>query len=352
MLWILMYNQTHWFDPDEVIAYRGEIMKVFFEKGIMQEMPPLCNVDSTFYIQKLEGDRFDKYAYPGDSIKYDLDAELVSLYDRFRDVFFANTDAYYEELHSLPIFVQEAGQDSDCALTAETFSEWICKDEFTKIPNFYRHLYLVDCQFLVGTIQNLLIGMEGAFISYYTQIVNVGNRQFTSEPNSVIYEMSQSVSCISAQLESYFTKAYSILDMLCKIGYELQFPEKEFSSYKKIKSADLLWGAKKKLKINNTPHTLFEKCDFVSTIESLRNEVIHNGTWELNPKVFIRLEDGVPAERYMLFPDISQGHLATVKNRKHFFGNGTKVNEVFPQIHITYQQKLLNTIKMLNATMI
>lgn len=324
-------------------------MKTFFKSGIMKEVPYFLDESDTFYIQELEGDCPDKYVYPGDSMKYDLDAELVSLYDRLRDVFFEDTNAYYQALDFLPIFIQGAGQDSDCALTAETFSEWIYKDEFTRIPNFYRHLYLVDCQFLVGTIQNLLSGMENAFISYYTQVVNIGNRQSLSNSNAIIYEMSQSVSCISAQLESYFTKAYSILDMLCKIGYELQSPEKEFSSYKKIKSADLLWGARKKLKINNTPHTLFEKCDFVSMIESLRNEVVHNGTWELNPKVFIRFEDGVPAERYMLFPDISQGRLAAVKNRKHFFGNGTKVNEVFPRIHITYQQKLLNTVRLLNT---
>lgn len=327
-------------------------MKTFLESGIMIETSYFLTEKHRFYIQELEGDCPDKYVYPGDSIKYDLDAELVLLYDRFRDVFFEDANAYYKALDSLPIFVQEAGQDSDCALTAKTFSEWIRKDEFTKIPDFYRHLYLVDCQFLIGTIQNLLIGMENSFTSYYTQIVNVGNHESASGSNETISVMCPSVSCISAQLESYFTKAYSILDMLCKIGYELQLPEKEFSSYKKIKSADLLWGARKKLKFNNTPHTLFEKCDFVSMIESLRNEVVHNGTWELNPKVFIRFEDGVPAERYMLFPDISQGHLATVKNRKHFFGNGTKVNEVFPKNHITYQRKLLNTVRLLNAVMI
>lgn len=139
------------------------------------------------------------------------------------------------------------------------------------------------------------------------------------------------------------------MDMLCKIGHELQFPEKEFTSYKKIKSVDLLWGARKKLQINNTPHTLFEKGDLVSLVESLRNEVVHNGTWELNPKIFVKFECGSPIERYMLFPDISQGHLATVKNRKHFFGNGMKVNEVLPKIHIAYQRKLLNTVKLLNT---
>ena len=86
---------------------------------------------------------------------------------------------------------------------------------------------------------------------------------------------------------------------------------------------------------------LFEKCDLVSIIESLRNEVVHNGTWELNPKVFIKFKDELPVERYMLFPDIAQGHLATVKSRNHFFGSGTKVNQAFPKIHSAYRKRLL-----------
>ena len=75
----------------------------------------------------------------------------------------------------MPIFVQEAGQDSECGLTSELFSEWIQKDKYKNLPNFYKHLYLVDCQFLVGTIQNLLCGMEDSFIRYYSLISSVGN---------------------------------------------------------------------------------------------------------------------------------------------------------------------------------
>mgnify|MGYP001301269394 CR=1 FL=1 len=59
-------------------------MKTFLESGIMTEMPCFLNESDTFYIQELEGDCSDKYVYPGDSIKYDLDAELVCLYDKFR----------------------------------------------------------------------------------------------------------------------------------------------------------------------------------------------------------------------------------------------------------------------------
>ena len=100
-------------------------MKTYFENGTLQEVPCFLDKSDMFYIQELEGDHSDKYVYPGDSIKYDLDTELVSLYDRFRDAFFEDTNEYYRELRQLPIFVQEAGQDSECSLTAEVFRDWI-----------------------------------------------------------------------------------------------------------------------------------------------------------------------------------------------------------------------------------
>ena len=80
----------------------------------------------------------------------------VKLYDVLRDLYFDDVDRYYEELAILPIWVQEAGQNSDCVIDVDLFCELINAEESRKIPNLYKHLYLVDCQFLVGTIQNLL----------------------------------------------------------------------------------------------------------------------------------------------------------------------------------------------------
>ena len=327
---------------------RVRIMRTFFMNGISKDISYFLENIQMFYIQELSQESPDRYIYPGDYIKYDLDGELVLLYDTLRDMLFEDTQKYYMELSSMPIFAQEAGQNSECGLTAELFSEWIQKDQNKKLPNFYKHLYLVDCQFLVGTIQNLLCGMEDSFIRYYILISSVCVNIEPSEPNVTMFQMSPYVGTISATLENYFIKAYSILDMLCKIGHEFKTPQKDFSSYKKMRSADILWGARKDLEINNTEGTIFEKCELISVIESLRNEVVHNGTWELNPKAYIKYKNGVIVEKYMLFPDISQGRLATVKGRKHFFGNGTKVNEVLPRIHKEFKIRLLNTIKLLN----
>ncbi|MGE4284277.1 MAG: hypothetical protein AB7G87_11225 [Clostridia bacterium] len=320
-------------------------LKTFFQNGLQRDLQFFAEESDGFCIQEIDNNTVDPYIYLGDSIRCEIDSELVSLYDKLRDLFFPDTDKYYSQLNLMPIFVQTAGQDSDCGLTADSFCKLM--DIHKSMPEIYRYLYLVDCQFLIGTIQNLLSGMEDEFVDYFIKISSIKDSQHIEALNTTYFVMSRSVRNISSLLESYFIKAYSILDMFCKLVYELENPMDDFSCYKKMKSSGLLWGDRKKLNINGAKHTVFEKCDLISSIEALRNEVVHNGSWELNPKVFIVLKEGLVAERFMLFPDIEQGHLATVKNRKHFFGKGEKVNSILPQIHMKYLNLILNTAQTL-----
>lgn len=321
-------------------------MKTYLCNGMVKEYPYFIDDASTgFFIQEIgEKHNAAQYVYPNDSIKYELDNQLVELYDLFRTLLFKDAKKYYEEVMSLPNWVQHAGQDSDCTISADMFSERMLN---ANIPNLYRHLYLVDCQFLVGTVQNLLCAMEDAFISYYKTIATFEldeHHKKITDPNGTIMILSEEVTRVSSYIETYFTKAYSILDIMCKICYEIQYPRTEFKAYEKIRSADVLWGKRKKLKINETASTIFEKCDFISNIEAIRNEIVHNGTWELNPKVFVRFENYTEEERFMLFPDMDQGHLATVKNRKHFFFSNVKINDILPKLHLEFKVRLLNTL--------
>lgn len=324
-------------------------MKTYYQNGIVEDVHYFIDKTDEFQIQELDNETQNRFIYPEDSINYALDGEICVLYDTLRDMIFDDIDQYYQELSILPIWVQEAGQNSDCVISVDTFNEWISE---SNIPNLYKHLYLVDCQFLVGTIQNLLRAMEDAFVRYYKTIAISDKEekyQDLTNPNGTIFVLSESSTRASAMIETYFTKAYSILDIICKICYEIQFKYEDFSVHKKLKSADILWGSRKKLLINGTPNTLFEKCDFISKIEALRNEIVHNGTWELNPKKFIRFENGLVKERFMLFPDMIQGHLSTSKSRRHFFSSRIKVNDILPCIHLEFKKRLLKTIEIMNC---
>ncbi len=132
-------------------------MKTYYQNGIVEDVHYFIDKTDEFQIQELDNETQNRFTYPEDSINYALDGEICVLYDTLRDMIFDDIDQYYQEWSILPIWVQEAGQNSDCVISVDTFNEWISE---SNIPNLYKHLYLVDCQFLVGTIQNLLCAIR------------------------------------------------------------------------------------------------------------------------------------------------------------------------------------------------
>lgn len=324
-------------------------MKTYFQNGTSDDIELFPDYVENFCVQKMLESSVEKYIYTGDSIKYDLDSELVILYDKLRDLLFEDVDKYYSELDLMPVFVQDAGYDSDCALDKDMFLKLV-NEYKDKVPDLYKHLYLVDIQFLIATIQNLLEGMDYSFTNFFVEISNIELENFlTDKTDAVLMINSQDSRYISALLESYFTKAYSILDILTKICYEFENKYYGFENYKKTKSANILWGDRKHLLIKDAADTVFIRSDTIKLIESLRNEVVHNGSLEQNPKVYISYKNNEIVEKFMLLPDYTDGNLVTVKNRKHFFSNGNKVNDILPKLHIDYLQEILATIKYLNA---
>lgn len=321
-------------------------MKTYCRQGIIKDIPYLLDDSDEFQIQEIKN---DTYLYPRDSIFREVLYELVDSYDRLRDLVFEDVNEYYAELKSMPIWVQEAGQSSDSSISADDFEKLIKKNNN---PNLNKYLYLVDCQFLVGTIQNLIQAMEISFINYYKILAEDGESERLLKHKYPSYQENVSLSGKAAHLvsviETYFTKAYSILDIMCKLCYEVQYGMKMCNEYTKMASAKVLWGDRKKLEINRMPSTIFEECEVTSFIETIRNEAVHNGSWELNPKIYIMSENGVIKEQYMLFPDMNQNHLATVKNRRHFFSSRIKINDVLPEIHQEFYTRLLYTLRFFN----
>lgn len=321
-------------------------MKIFYQKGYSVEKAILDT--SQFYLidHTICGvDRDAKIGYPGDDILYNLDNEFVRLYDKFRDLIFIDVNEYNLQLYLLPAWVQDAGYNSDSPFSAAIFQK--CIEKFEDFPDLYKHLYLIDCQFLVGTMQNLFIGMNYDFINFFIKISQI--RGINLDGSDVICVMSEQTNEICSILIGYFIKAYSILDIITKTAYEIEKMTNDYLTYKKLKSSKVLWGDKKQLAIDNTIGTVFEKDELICSIEALRNEFIHNGSWELNPKVFLKFRNHEIVERFVLFPDLQEGHLVKFKNRRHFFSKGTKVNDILPKIHINYFKKILNTITLLNT---
>ena len=319
-------------------------MLTYKKEGIITERPLIVGDNESFAIQYdlATGTQF----YPNDTLINEIGNELANLNDKFIEKYFSDLNSYYEILSRLPILLIEGGHTSDFSTSKSNFIELVDQYAISN-ANIFRYLYVEDCKYLVSTVQNLLLSAEYCYIQYYIQIAHADCL------NTEIDDLCIHSSGISLQLlffiETFFTKLYSVLDLMVKIIYELEFANNDFSSIAKLSSAVKLWGDRKFLSINKMIGTIFEDCDVIRKIESLRNEAVHNGSWEDNPKIYVRFSRGEIIERYMLFPDFEEGRLACVKNRKHFFSTGMKVNDMLIMIHDEFYRRLLFTLLYINT---
>ena len=279
------------------------------------------------------------YWYAGQNILYTIDAELATLHDCVRCIIFRrDSNSCFSDFFS---FVSEAGMSSDWNCSAEAFQRIISNSE-NRIPNLYEEMYVSDVQQIISAVQNLLIGVETSFIDYYRLISEI-NVQGFSESKTYICGGIPAVRVTTA-LGNYFTQIYSILDLLTKIEYEIENKHETFETYRRLKSNSILYGQKDELRINDRQGSLFVKDEFIAMIESIRNEIVHNGSWEAIPKVFVQLENNKPVGRFVYFPDMPNGRYARYKNRHHFFSEEKQVNQVLPEITMEFYKRLFITI--------
>ena len=148
-------------------------------------------------------------------------------------------------------------------------------------------------------------------------------------------------------LYNFIIQSYSAFDILTKIAYELEHLKSCDVSYAKLASNGILYGYRNHLNLN-VSGTVFERCRTTSIIENLRDELVHNATWEMNPKIFIATDDGSLTSRYIFFPDLTaEGTLVSYKNRKRFFAQGNKVNDELPRLYFDIMQRILTTLEKL-----
>lgn len=62
-------------------------MNTYYGCGILKDIPYIIDNPGDFQIQDLGQNNPDRYIYQGDSIKYELDSELVVLYDTLQNLF-------------------------------------------------------------------------------------------------------------------------------------------------------------------------------------------------------------------------------------------------------------------------
>ncbi|MBQ9968253.1 MAG: hypothetical protein IJO88_05980 [Oscillospiraceae bacterium] len=324
----------------------------YSDKGLASNDRPQ---EGSFFIRENLNDEFRsaRYSYQGDEIIRSIENQCANLYDLFQHKIFLDREEEYEAItYMLPIGITEAGLNSDCPLPKEYFKHY-----FEDVPteenflNFlsprlnrvkYHCAYLADCQSLISTLQELILSANDSFIGFYKLLATLPEKVEFYETH---YEISSEGRLVFNMLHSLIIQLYSAFDITTKIAYELENIRLCEGEYVKLASKGLLYGDRKKLKMDKTG-TIFESNRQLSIIENLRNELIHNAIWEMHPKVFFIKENGRLTERAIYMPDFNEeGHLVTFKNRKRFFADEKKVNEELPAIYLEVMRRIYKTLE-------
>lgn len=293
-----------------------------------------------FFIEELfEGE----YVFNGDNIFYELDSNSVTLYDIFQNILFQDSELYYKELAEMPIWTYYGGHDSDLGIDKFFFEKMIKKQ---KAEKFYRHIYLADCHAMISALQDRFIFIKGAFIDFYRNLSSIKGRAINGD--SVVWISGQNTATLFSNLYNVFITLYSTFDLVTKIAFELENIQNDFSNYPKLASSSVLFGAKNRINTIDNKDTVFEKCELINIVVNIRNELIHNGSWEMNPKVFMEFKDEKIVNKWILFPDTDNGNICSFKNRKRFFGKREKINERLPNIVLEILNRMNKTVMKIN----
>lgn len=317
-----------------------------------------------FYIaENLEApSKLSQYHYPGDDIQYSLDALCVDLYDAFQDAIFPSRAEFYANYEMQPAWISRAGLDSDFDMskddTARCFSmsisarmaelgikDGVLLEAYQEIEaKKFRYAYTADCQSLVNTLQELIFGCHSSVVEFYKHLCSLHS---IPKMDGVYFENSAESRTVFSLLYSFIIQSYSMFDILTKITYEFEHLKQCTSGYVKLAASNILYGARTVLKIDPIG-TVFEKCRTTSVIENLRNELVHNAAWEMNPKIFVMVDAGQIIDRHILMPDFTaENTLMTFKNRKRFFAQGKKVNDELPVLYFDVMRRAYTTLERL-----
>ena len=157
------------------------------------------------------------------------------------------------------------------------------------------------------------------------------------EYDRVIFSDGDSSVDVFVNFHSIIISMTSCLDLLSKVAYELQeMPTVQFETYPKMNSMKFTFGSIHKLKSNlKRDNTIFSESKplCISTLESIRDEIIHNGLLDFYNNLYSDVKDGV-IEHWIFAPDFNEfGRLVTYKNRKKFYSNyDSTMNALLPQL--------------------
>jgi hypothetical protein len=314
-------------------------MRYYNINGIPTDTP----VQDRFYMTELMGNELSFSA--GDQT-LEIEKICIQLRDCLAKKVFGDIKTYHGYF-STPIFpfASLAGIDAEIRLSREDFETLINGVEDKE--RLFRLLYYFDVENLIGTLQNSVLETKYIIGEFYRTLNNnnfLVHNDLTVVDDGIQYASGYIVTNIISLVNHLFINLYSQMDFTTKIIYEIENLNVDYKTYPKLKSKDIVYGDSKKTAFKAMQGSIYEMSDAIRMIMYLRNEIVHNASIDSVPKVYQNIKSRKIIEKFILIPDFNNGIITTFKNRKRFFNDDTKLNEILPTLIEEFWNRLRLTI--------
>lgn len=265
----------------------------------------------------------------------------------FRDVIFKNCTSMQKDDGLVPLWVMDAGNSAESSWTKEMFETFVRKNDDEII---HRWLYYYDCDMLVTAFCDRLkmtSSLAREFYLHFPCDSPCEMSDFKGATMNIFSSDTISFACVN----SIFIYLASSFDLLSKIYVELKQVDKvDFSVYPHMASRKVLLGNISKKDVF-AKDTLFERPICVNTILSIRDRIVHNGSFDFMQMVYDCYDgpDG-HCESTILFPDMENGNFIASKNRRNFYSQSNRLNLLLPSLLKDVLEMIDKTVEKLLMT--
>jgi hypothetical protein len=168
---------------------------------------------------------------------YDIEAECVSLHDALASKIFGNIQIYHALLPRVIKLVNEAGLNSEAAISRDTFQRFVQQN--AGMLELNKLLYLYDCRKLVSGIQECTKEVCYLVGEFYRSL-NLDELFYPPgvEPDGLRWISSPATTKLIAVLHVIFIRLHSLLDYTTKLVFEAEHLRSDFTNYPRQSSSN------------------------------------------------------------------------------------------------------------------
>lgn len=221
-----------------------------------------------------------------------------------------------------------------------------------------KFLYYHDCEMLVNALQNRFNTVQTMLTQVY-DILTPDLKHKYLDYDEIIFCINEESEQVNAYINAIIINLASSCDIMTKIAVELSgMASIDFAKYPKMLSANITYGAYKKLpdalKKDGT-YFANDRPAAIAKVETIRDEIIHNGSLDFHAQLYYGMK-GYDVENWILMPAFKEnGNFDSYLGRKKFYDDPERTwNKELPLIiesfltisHATLQLMLKNFRKV------